>query len=370
MTTHADGPIEKETRQGVTIYRIRPANLYWVGHKDSYSLAPRILWQVIDTWNPLVYRRVKRILAEIQPDIVHVHKLRGLSPAVWQAARSAGVQAVVQTCHDYELISPVGTLEGRIGEWARRGHPLLRPYQSLRARASRAVGFVTAPSRYLLDTIRARGLFPAAQAHVIPNFHDVPADRIREAAQFPRGGRRPTRLAFLGRLEPNKGISVLLGAIKRVSGQYKLIVAGWGSEEAEVRRAASEDPRIRFVGTIQGEQRRRFLAEADALVVPSTWEETFGMVVVEALARGTPVLASRIGALPSLVQEGVTGRLFDPNDEVALAKLMQRAVNRPEELSAMQPACLIAAREFTLERVSSRYVELYAEALNRPRATQ
>lgn len=368
ITTHEHRrPVVRE-EGGITVYRFRPGNIYWVGHKDDHPSIVRAIWQLLDTWNPGVYRVVARLLGEIRPDLVHVHKLRGLSPSVWQAARRAGVSSVVQTCHDYELISPVGTLEGRVGRWSRDGHPFAKPYQLVRARASRVVDIVSAPSRYLLDRLCSRGLFPFADTHVVPNFHDVPSTRLGRSAPAPKtvGGR--TRLAFLGRLEPGKGIEVLLNALVRVEEDCEVLIAGWGAAEPLVRIAAQADGRIRFMGKVRGEERGRLLSGADAVVVPSTVEETFGIVVVEAYARGTPVIASRKGALTSLVREGVTGWLFDPGDENGLARLVRRAIREPDKLARMRAACQDAAQKYTLERVASRYLELYEQALIRRRA--
>lgn len=369
ITTHEHRrPVVRE-EGGITVYRFRPGNIYWVGHKDDHPSIVRAIWQLLDTWNPGVYRVVARLLGELRPDLVHVHKLRGLSPSVWQAARRAGVSSVVQTCHDYELISPVGTLEGRVGHWSRDGHPLARPYQLVRARASRVVDIVSAPSRYLLDMLCSRGLFPSADAQVVPNFHDVPSAWLGRSAPAPKtlGGR--TRLAFLGRLEPGKGIELLLNALASVEEDCELLIAGWGAAEPLVRTAAQGDDRIRFMGKVRGEERGRLLSGADIVVVPSTVEETFGIVVVEAYARGTPVIASHRGALPSLVREGVTGWLFDPRDENGLARLVRRAIREPDKLASMRAACQDAAQEYTLERVVSRYLELYDQALIRRRAT-
>lgn len=363
ITSQRDHGLAVNTEQGVTVYRFRPTNLYWVGDKDRHGVSLRAIWQLVDSWNPDVYRVVTKILRAVRPDVVHVHKLRGLSPSVWQAARRAGAGAIVQTCHDYELISPHGALEGRIGAFSRDGHPLLRPYQALRARASRAVDLVTAPSRYLLDTLRRRGMFPATEARVIPNFHDVSADDMEEPGPLRNEADGCLRLMYLGRLEPNKGILMLLQALDLVKDDFQLFVAGWGSAAAAVRRAAQRDRRIQWLGKVEGEEKDGFLAAADAVIVPSLSEETFGVVVVEAHARGTPVIASRMGALPSLVQEGKTGWLFDLEERFALADCVRRVLRRPEELAAMRPACLEAAREYTLECVIPRYLAAYDAAL-------
>lgn len=115
LTTFDKAGTSIETEHGIKIIRFLPTNLYWVKDKDKHPLWQKIIWQIIDTWNPFVFQEVKEILQFIHPDRVHVHKLRGLSPAVWSAAHDLAIP-VLHTAHDFELISSQGTLSGRDGK--------------------------------------------------------------------------------------------------------------------------------------------------------------------------------------------------------------------------------------------------------------
>ena len=159
ITSAPQGGNSVEWQAGIKIIRFYPRNLYWVYDKDLQPPWKKVLWQVIDTWNPLVYWKLKQVLQAEAPDIVHVHKLRGLSPAVWNAARSAGVQVLVHTCHDYELFSPEGTLSGRVGRLAENQAFVLKPYQALRRRLSNQVSKASSPSQFSLDLHTTRGFF-------------------------------------------------------------------------------------------------------------------------------------------------------------------------------------------------------------------
>ena len=139
ITTHPKSHLAVERTNGITVYRFFPCNLYWVGHKDRQQAWKKVLWQLIDIWNPHAFRIVRDILAQERPDVLHVQKLRGLSPAIWSAARAVGISGIVQTCHDYELMSPEGALSSRVGQWALRGAWMLRPYQRIRAQFSKLV---------------------------------------------------------------------------------------------------------------------------------------------------------------------------------------------------------------------------------------
>ncbi|MDH7488794.1 MAG: glycosyltransferase, partial [Anaerolineae bacterium] len=190
IATARERRLRVEREEGVTLYSFLPWNLYWVGDKDRQPMWKRVPWQVLDIWNPHAYQVVRGILRRERPDIAHVNKLRGLSPSVWAAARAEGIP-LVHTCRDYELFSPEGTLESRVGAWAERGAWFLRPYAAFRAWLSRAVAAAVAPSRYTLDAHLTRGFFPRAAARVIPNSHGMTLaelDRIRAASRVSDSG--------------------------------------------------------------------------------------------------------------------------------------------------------------------------------------
>lgn len=356
---------------GALIYSFRPRNLYWIGDKDSQPAYRKVAFQVIDFWNPHVYQVVREIIAREQPDVVHVHKLRGLSPSLWRATRQAGVARLVHTCHDYELLSPEGTLSGGLGQRAAVGSPWLRPYQGPRRAWSRAVVAVTAPSRFTLDQHTRLGFFAGAKQFVVPNSHGLSRAELeanRAAIIAPAktdDNTRPTRLLYLGRLDPPKGVDLLCAAFEQaVAAEPSLCldIAGWGTMLEMLRARFGHIPQLTFHGPVDGQVKRDLVAAADALVVPSVWGEVFGIVIAEAYAYGKPVIATNIGAIPELIQEGQTGFLLPPGDVAALTIALQRAAARPAQLRSMASACLSAANSYTLESMVDAYMAVYATA--------
>jgi len=366
ITTARERHLRVEREEGATVYSFLPWNLYWVGDKDKQPMWKRVPWQLLDVWNPHAYRVVRGILRRERPDIVHVNKLRGLSPSVWAAARAEGVP-VVHTCRDYELFSPLGTLEGRVGAWAERGAWFMRPYSSLRAGLSRAVAAAAAPSRYTLDAHLRRGFFPRATSRVIPNSHGLTLEaleRVRSASRVSDGPE--VRLLYLGRLEKAKGVDLLCEAVAACADRcpnLRLDVAGWGTLEDALRRRYDGHPRIAFHGAVFGEAKARLLAECDAMVVPSVYPEIFGIVVVEAYAFGKPVIAAASGGLPELVAPGETGWLVPPGDARALGDALERLAQNAAGARRMSSACFEAARRYAVERVVGEYRSLYREIL-------
>jgi glycosyltransferase involved in cell wall biosynthesis len=175
-----------------------------------------------------------------------------------------------------------------------------------------------------------------------------PTDR-GEACRL--AGLDPSRryLLFVGRLsDREKRVGALIDAFARElprADDVDLLVAGDGKDAPALRRlAASAAPgRVRFLGWASGTDALRALYNAaDCLVLPSP-REGFPTVVGEAAACGTPVLASRVGGVPELVVDGVTGWLFEPEDDVALAARIALVLERPDEVRALRPAARAAA---------------------------
>lgn len=371
VSTHREPVSSQQQADGIRIYSFRPRNLYWIGDKDTQPPHKKALFQIVDIWNPQVRQALQAIIEHERPDIVHSHKLRGLSPSVWSAASRAGVTNLVHTCHDYELISPEGTLSGRLGRRAAEGELMMWPYQALRRNFSKAVRTVTAPSRFTLDRHIALRYFPKATPRVIPNSHGIGMDELAalrtvvETRAQHNDKTTPGRALYLGRLDPPKGIESLCTAFATAVAAHPslhLDVAGWGTLLDLLKDRYRNIPQLVFHGPVEGEKKHELLLNADVVVIPSIWEEVFGIVIVEALAYGKPVIATSIGAIPELVIEGKTGHLVPPGDTYALADQLARVASSPHLFRGMTPACLDAAKTYTLESITAAYLAAYNSA--------
>ncbi len=363
ITTCPRGQARVERAEGLTIYRFFPRNLYWIGDKDRQPTWKRVLWQLMDIWSPHAFWVVRRILEQERPDIVHANKLRGLSPSVWAAA---GGIPLVQTCRDYELMSPEGTLNSQVGHWAEQGTWFLRPYQRLRARLSRQIAGATAPSRYTLEMLTRHGFFPQAMKRVVPNSHGLTLEQLerrrQEAMTQPSRQNGQVRLLYLGRLEMVKGVDLLCTAFERCAAHFPhlhLDIAGWGTLEPVLRQKYGQHPQITFHGPVFGKVKDRLLAAIDLLVVPSVWPEVFGIVIAEAYTYGKPVIATSAGGIPEIVEENSTGFLIPSGDLEALKETIGRVAGSPASLRGMAPACFEAARLYSVERMTDEFRSMY-----------
>lgn len=355
LTTSRAGREERARVDGVEVYRVPTPNLYWPGAAPHGNPALKPLWHLLDLWNPRGYSYLRRLLAQGRIDVIHTHNLPGLSPAVWSAARSAQVP-LVHTIHDYSLTC----IRALRMTW--RGHVCTSPCLDCLVRGAwlrrlgRSVRAVTAPSRFVLDRHVEIGFFTRASLAVIPWGLSgvVPASKESRPA--------PVRFLYVGQLRRHKGVRSLLDAFARVGNPcVRLDIAGDGDMRPECEAAAAADPRITVHGFAGSQNVARLYRSSHVLVFPPVWWEVFGLVVLEAFAHGLPVLATRIGGIPELVEDGVTGFLVAPGDVEALAGRMDALARDPELVAQMSARCLARASELTLDRTIDELVRVYGE---------
>jgi glycosyltransferase involved in cell wall biosynthesis len=328
-------------------------------------------------WNRRAAPDVAVKVGAARPDVAHVHNVFPLlSPSVYAALARSGVP-VVQTVHNFRFLCPNGLFftHGRVCEDCRtRGWwsavrnrcmhgsvALSAAYAAAVALAWRSGTFPWAITRFIALNQFVAGKLTAA---------GVPAERVRILGNFvsrfaESPGPRGDYVLYLGRLSPEKGLLTLLAASEGVPG-VRVVIAGGGPLEGELREwiAAHAGTRVELAGLVGGEEKERLIREALCMVVPSEWYENFPLSVVESLAQGTPVVASRIGGLPEMVRDGVTGLLFEPGDADGLAGALRALVERAEVARAMGEAALAEARErFSPDRHLAGLLEIYEDAI-------
>jgi glycosyltransferase involved in cell wall biosynthesis len=197
--------------------------------------------------------------------------------------------------------------------------------------------------------------FRENQIVIVPN----PASVNETAANSSEG----KYVAFAGRLSPEKGLDTILAAAAQMP-DVPFKVAGDGPILWELKARAPRN--VEFLGKLGSDELPKFYEGARLLVVPSVWFEQFPMVVLEAMARGLPVIASRIGGLPGIIEEGVSGSLFEPGNSVALMHEVRRLWEDPLLCSRMGSAGRQKAlREYTEEAYFQNLMAVYLKAIQR-----
>jgi len=295
-------------------------------------------------------------------DVVYTTGMFGRSSAGATLARRP---YVVKLTADpaFERARRRGLVDGDVDEFQRtRGDAAIRALRVARDAELRHAAHVFTPSAYLRELAVGWGV-PAERVSVLPNPAPPPPElRPREELRTGFGFDGPT-LAFAGRLTAQKSLGVALEAVAAVDG-VTLAIAGEGDERAPLERRAAElglGPRVRFLGALPRERVLELFAAADASILSSSWEN-FPHTVVEALAVGTPVIATAIGGVAEIVHDGENGLLVPAGDAAALAGAVRRYLGDAELRERLRAAAAPSVAEYAPERVFARLEETLANA--------
>jgi glycosyltransferase involved in cell wall biosynthesis len=319
--------------RGVSVGRVAEVDSRWDW---------RGMW---DTW---------RRLRALRPTVLHVHH-------VWPAAdryltliaELAGVPCVVVTEH----------IEGRAHSGGQR---------RLKRRELTRADAVTAVCRSVADTLIRDYAVQRDRIRLVSNGADPPDEETEAGPARVFRQEMEARLdrplwVCPGRLEEQKGHAVLIAALEMVAAgglDFVVAFAGRGSLEADLERrvhAAGLADRVRFLGQV--ESIGPILAAADAVVLPSLWEG-LPLTLLEAMVRARPVIASAVGGIPEVIEDGVGGVLVPPGDPAALAQALERFHRDPRGALALGEAGAAHVRErHSWDRVVDRFEDVYDEAL-------
>lgn len=300
-------------------------------------------------WSRECRRDLAAVLDDRRPDVVHVHNTFPLlSAAVLYACRDAGVP-LVATIHNYKLSCANG-------EFFRQGsvcHDCAGrlPIPAIRHGCYRGSPAATVPvavaatlHRQAWRSLVSAYIFVSAAQRDLLQVLGLPPDRVfvrhnliphRKVQPLP-----PTSaVVYAGRLDEAKGTRLLMAGWdsyleNRAEPGLRLVIAGGGPLAGEVAAWASARASVEMVGQVSSERCAELISRARAVLLPSTWQETFGLVAVEAMASGVAPIAAGHGSFTELITPGVDGVLFRPGDPTALALAVADADMHPEQYQA------------------------------------
>jgi phosphatidylinositol alpha-mannosyltransferase len=307
-----------------------PAN----GSVGTITLSPRFLSQVGDVLEAEAF------------DLLHFHEpfVPFLSPILLTMSNSVNVA----TFHAYSGWSFSYQLGARLmGRYARRLHGRIA---------------VSAAARHFIDRY-----FPG-DYKVIPNGVDL--QRFRRAVPIARWQDGTRNLLFVGRFESRKGLLELLKAyrlLRRAGCQCRLLVVGSGPQEREARRylMTRRMGGVEFLGKVSDEERDALFKTADVYISPATGRESFGIVLLEAMAAGTPIVCSDIHGYKGVVRRGREGLLVPPKKPKAIAAAVARLLSDDELRARMGASGIARAEEFSWERVTAKVDDYYGFVIRR-----
>lgn len=284
--------------------------------------------------------KLAKLIDRKPPDLCHAHNVyHHLSPSILSLVRARGIP-LVMTLHDLKVACPAYSMlthdgicercrNGRLyrvvtnrcmkGSLALSALIMVESYlHTMLGSYLRNVDRFLVPSHFYLNKLVEWG-FPRERFEYVPNF--VATDSL--VPRFAPG----SRFVYFGRLSQEKGLATLVDAA--ATARVGLDIIGTGPLEPELRRRAG-DRDVRFLGYMTGDALHDAVAAARAVVVPSEWYENAPLAVLEGAALGKPLIVSRVGGLPELVHEGVSGWTFEPRSVDELAARLELVASLPD----------------------------------------
>ncbi|MEI7620146.1 MAG: glycosyltransferase [Candidatus Falkowbacteria bacterium] len=288
-------------------------------------------------------RKFEKLVNDFHPDIIHIHNIyHQLSPSILSVARKHNIP-VVMHLHDYKLVCPNYQLfvDGQICYRCRKH----RYCQAVKHRCfngslvksilvaiemflhhrvwkiyEKNISLYIAPSEFMKKTVVSFGI-PEEKVEVLYNFIDQPEVAVVDSQDY---------LLYYGRISPEKGINILLQALKLTPNNPTLKIVGSGpsvdSLKASVKSLGLEKT-VEFLGARYGAELNEIILKAKAVIIPSVWAENMPFVLLESLALGKVVIASKTGGLPELIVPGESGFLFENGSASDLAEKIKALDN-------------------------------------------
>ncbi|WP_285424429.1 glycosyltransferase family 4 protein [Pseudomonas sp. efr-133-TYG-103a] len=363
LVTGPDAGLAVDSVNGVKVYRAGLHNFYWQFSAQRPGRLARLGWHLRDRYNGAMRSYVKEVINDEQPQLVVCHNLAGWSVSVWDEITAAGLP-IVQVLHDMYLMCPSSNMFKR-GQCCQQQCGTCQSFRKNHDARSAQVSAVVGVSQFILDKLQKRGYFSAAKNYVVHNaspytpVHNAP---YKQRQRDPALKKAPLRFGYMGTLSQQKGVRWLIEQFQRLPFDATLQIAGRGQAEDEAAfKALATSPNIRFVGYQKPEA---FYSQIDVAVVPSVWNEPFGMVAVEACAHSVPVIASRMGGLPEIIQDPLNGLLCSPDDPDSLGHAMLRLHQQPELLARLSGQARVSvAALLDLELMLDSYESIFAQTV-------
>jgi len=357
LTTGPHTGLSHDHVKGVKVYRAGLHNTYWHFSDQRPNALARLGWHLRDRYNMGMRTYVSQVIAQEKIDVVVCHNLGGWSVAVWDEISKAGVP-IVQVLHDMYLLCP-GSLMFKKRQCCNGPCTLCQTLRKGHAERSSQVDAVVGVSHFLLERVQKARFFRNAHAQVIYNASPCVEEVHKPHPKGRLADSEPLRFGYLGTLSDHKGVRWMIEQFKHLPFNATLQIAGRGQQdyEREVRQLVGDAENIHFVGYQSPES---FYRQIDVALVPSLWNEPFGMVAVEACAHSIPVIASNRGGLPEIIREGINGLLCNPDEPDSLALAMLSLYRQPDlrrQLASQARASVAPLLE--IDRMLDSYQQLF-----------
>jgi glycosyltransferase involved in cell wall biosynthesis len=321
-----------------------------------------------------INKALKEYIREVRPDVIHLHNHYKYSTSILKALPKD--IPTVQTIHDYGLICPTSwavtknnlqVCPGEEGTGFKCMKNCITPghfavsYKRNKKRIQltrEKITFLITPSKKLKEYFESFGF---KNTVYLPHFINL------ELWRPTKQKREEGLIVYVGAITPNKGVNYLIEAMPEIQkeAKAKLRIIGDGSEKKELEKRAKElGINAEFTGKLRPEQVLEQYNKAQVLVMPSIWMEQFGMVGIEAMATGLPVVGSNIGGIPDWLIDGETGYLTKPKDSKDIAEKTIKTLKDKDRWEELSKNAIKRAERYNDEDFKADLENIYKEAIN------
>jgi glycosyltransferase involved in cell wall biosynthesis len=360
VLTISDAP-SHDIIEGVAVKRIVSPNIYW-NFNTAPSRGQLLTWHLLENYNPDAIKLVKKHIADINPDLIVTSTTENFGTSVWLAAKKKHVP-VIHILRSYNTMCSSATMY-RHGHNCQKTCAKCDLLSAGKRYASHAVSGVIGLSKHVLAAHINNGYFKHAIPAVLPNF--IPDAIVERAKRTQKENiQRSAVFGYFGILTKQKGLEPLIAAFKNVANKeefsaIQLVIGGSGEASyMQELQSSLEGYNAKFLGWVNQDD---ILPHIDYLIIPSLWHEPLGRVVLEAFSYGLPVIGSSRGGIPDMIQEGLNGYLFEPDDPYALTTILEMLADKPD-YDVMSANALETLNAYSEKTMLPQYIDYFKSCL-------
>jgi len=358
ITTKGPKPRNESKKLNPRIIEINTniSSFYEMTSFTNIGAIKKSLWHLFDIWNISSYNKIKRILISEKPNLVHTNGIKGFSSSLFSVINELKIPHV-HTLHDYELISRwVGLF--------RKGKPIShfsfldKLYIMYSRKMSSKINAVISPSNFVMNFHTKFGFFKNSSKHIIAN-------GIQLESSYNPKTENSNEFIFVGQILENKGAQIAIKAFKKISDKNaQLHIVGTGPYIETLKQIVGVDKNIILHGFVEEKKLNSLLEQCSYFLLPSLWYENFPLVLNEVMTKGLPVIASNIGGIPEIVEDGKNGFLFKPGDVDSLALIIQNIINGKYDIQKFSENAIKSSRRFPIEAQMKSIKEIYSKIIS------
>jgi glycosyltransferase involved in cell wall biosynthesis len=336
---------------GIKVYYVSHSNVYWSYYSKTKNSFIKIFWHILSLYNPIILKKLKKIIEKENPDVVHTNNLSEFTVGSWKLVKRYGIP-LVHTLRDFSLICPRATLFRR-NDICRKKNIICILILSFRRIFSKYPDAVTGNSSFILNYHIKSGFFKHSKKYVV--YNSLESEKITPNRY--NGG--VLKFGYIGNLSMHKGIEFLLRAFRKID-KAELHVFGKGitpDYEGYLKRNYGSQ-KIIFHGFVKTGDA---FGKINVLIVPSLCFDTLPRVIYEAYSHGIPVIGSSRGGTPEIIEKSKTGFVYNAESKGELIEKITFFFKNPYKINEMIPNCLLKARDFLPDGVMQKYISIYKE---------